>query len=367
MLGKGEEMQTIFSHVVQKRLSRANEDVATDALAFVLHSSESARNGMMKLLRGIAPDMPALRFRTQQTKDGIRPDMLGYDEVGPRVFVENKFWAGLTDNQPEFYLRGLAKGPQPTILLVVVPEAREQTLWGELERRLRKDGIPATNREPAACIVHSVTTEIEASCPILALTSWTKLLSMLELEVADDPSARSDLLQLRALCEAADNDAFVPISSAQITDQRNPAFILQLNSIWQAAVDIVANRHVLSLKGTNPQASAERIGRYAYFGSERRAAFWIGTHFDLWKEHGRTPLWGVFSPSNLGRAQEVRTLLEPWAAQQGVFTASQGDNFVVALDIACGEEKDVVVNSLVQRLNEIAGILSVLAPIQWGT
>ena len=200
-----------------------------------------------------------------------------------------------------------------------------------------------------------------------ALTSWTKLLSVLELEVAEDPFVRSDLLQLRALCEAADNDAFVPISSAQVTDQRNPAFILQLNSIWQAAVDVSVRDDVLNLKGTNPQASAERIGRYAYFGRERRAALWIGTHFDLWKEHGRTPLWAVFSPSNLGAALEVRTLLEPWAAQQGVLTASQGDNFVVALDIACGEEKDVVVNSLVHRLKEIAGILSVLAPIQWGT
>jgi hypothetical protein len=35
------------------------------------------------------------------------------------------------------------------------------------------------------------------------------LLSALELEIADDPSARSDLLQLRALCKAADSDAFI--------------------------------------------------------------------------------------------------------------------------------------------------------------
>ena len=355
-------MQTVFSYIVQKSFSLKNEDVATDALAFILRSSESARNGMMKLLRGVAPDMPALRFRTQQTAGSIRPDMWGYDEVGPRVFVENKFWAGLTDNQPEFYLRRLAKCSQPTILLVVVPDAREQTLWGVLERRLRKAEISAITREHVAGIVHSIATEIEASRPILALTSWTKLLSILELEVAEDPSARSDLLQLRALCEAADNDAFVPISSAQITDQRNPAFILQLNSIWQAAVDVSVRDDVLNLKGTNPQASAERIGRYAYFGSERRAGFWLGTHFDLWKEHGRTPLWAVFSPSQFGRASEVRTLLEPWAAQQGVLTAAQGDNFVVALDVACGEEKDAVVSSLVHRLKEIASVLSILAP-----
>lgn len=122
-------MKTVFSHIIQKRFSQVNEDVATDALAFVLHSSESTRNGMMKLLRGIAPDMPGLRFRTQQTEGSIRPDMWGYDGNEPRVFVENKFWAGLTDSQPISYLRQLADYSQPAILLVVVPDAREQTMW----------------------------------------------------------------------------------------------------------------------------------------------------------------------------------------------------------------------------------------------
>ena len=129
-------MQTVFSHIVQKRFSQVNEDVATDALAFILHSSESARNGMIRLLRGIIPNMPSLRFRTQQsaqqTEGSIRPDMWGYDEAEPRVFVENKFWAGLTDNQPVAYLRKLAEYTQPTVLLVVVPDAREQTMRREL-------------------------------------------------------------------------------------------------------------------------------------------------------------------------------------------------------------------------------------------
>ncbi len=207
-------MQTVFSHIVQKRFSRVNEDVATDALAFVLHSSESARNGMMRFLRGSAPNLPSLRFRTQQTEGSIRPDMWGYDEAEPRVFVENKFWAGLTDNQPVSYLKQLAGYTQPTILLVVVPDAREQTMRRELSRRLQDGGISTTDRDTTSdSIVNSITTEIG---PILAITSWTRLLSVLELEVANDPSARSDLLQLRALCEAADSDAFIPILSVEV-------------------------------------------------------------------------------------------------------------------------------------------------------
>jgi len=54
-------MNTVFSHIVQKRLSHETEDVATEALAFIMRSSESARLAMLQLLRGIEPDVPSLR------------------------------------------------------------------------------------------------------------------------------------------------------------------------------------------------------------------------------------------------------------------------------------------------------------------
>jgi hypothetical protein len=87
---------------------------------------------------------------------------------------------------------------------------------------------------------------------------------------------------------------------------------------------------------------------------------WLGIHFGLWKKHGGTPLWLVFSPTEFGRALEVRALLEPWAAKEGVFTTFQNDEFAVAVDIVCGEDKDQVVRSVVDRLKEIADVLYVL-------
>lgn len=56
-------MQTVFSHIIQKRFSQVNEDVATDALAYILGSSESARNGMMKLLRSIVSRSPGIAIQ----------------------------------------------------------------------------------------------------------------------------------------------------------------------------------------------------------------------------------------------------------------------------------------------------------------
>ncbi len=52
------------------------------------------------MLACCATDLPELTFKTQQTEGSIRPDMWGFAGNEPCVYIENKFWAGLTDNQP---------------------------------------------------------------------------------------------------------------------------------------------------------------------------------------------------------------------------------------------------------------------------
>jgi len=352
-------MQTVFSHIVNKELSRQHENIATESLAYIVRYSTSARSGLTKLVGGVVPDLPDLRFQTQETAgDNCRPDMWGYDRAEPRVFIESKFWAALTDKQPVVYLNQLATHTQPTALLVVVPDGREGTLWRELRRRLAEAKIKASELHHGADIVCAVVTD---RGPILALTNWTKLLSALEREARDDQRALSDLLQLRALCAAADAD--IPISSADVMDQRTPALILQLGSIVQAAVDQAVGRGTLYVKKWKAQADWERMGRYATFTDEHGAGVWLGVDFDLWKAHGESPLWAVFSTTDWGRAREVRPLLEPWAIEKGLREVTlDDDSFAVALDIPFGQERDQVVRWITDRLNEMEAALSNLRP-----
>ena len=303
--------------------------------------------------------MPVLQFRTQQTEGSIRPDMWGFDGAEPRVFIENKFWAGLTDNQPVSYLRQLAEYAQPTVLLVIVPTAREQTVWRELNRRLDASNISISNKDISAGIVHSCTTEIG---PIMALTSWTRLLSTLEIQVADDQGARSDLLQLRALCEAADSQAFLPISSEEVSDQRTPQFILQLGSIIQASTELAITDGSVNVKKLLPQASWDRIGRYLRFTDDSDVGAWFGIRFDLWRQHGETPLWLVFSPGVFGHALEVRAVLEPWAAKEGILSVFENGDVLIAINLMNGEEKDQVVRAIADRFKNINDALSKLSP-----
>jgi hypothetical protein len=354
-------MRTVFSHIVQMRLSQESENVATEALTFILQSSKAAQAGMMKLLRGIVPELPSLWFRAQQMEGNTRPDMWGLDETAAaHVFVENKFWAGLTDNQPVSYLRKLADRPHSGLLLVVVPAAREKAVWRELTKRLAESEISAEMRPSSQGSNFVVKTGVGA---IMALSTWTKLLAFLEAETAEDLAARNDIAQLRALCEEADSGAFSPFSRNEMSDQRAPALLLQLSGLVQDVSALAFEEGVLFKGCLMPQAAWERIGRYANILSEERCGVWLGIHLRLWKEHGQSPFWMVFSASDWGRAHEVRIFVEPWAAQKGVFVATQpDDSFAVAIDIPCGEEKTSVVRGIVDQFAEIGKALAPLSP-----
>ena len=348
-------MNTVFSHIVQKRLSQEGEDVATEALAFIVHSSEAARKGVMKILRGIEPDLPDLRFRTQQTEGSVRPDMRGLDGDTPRVLIENKFWAGLTESQPLAYLRQLDTYPKPAVLLVVAPTARQETMRRELLRRLGEAKVSTSDGEPSAGVYRMAVTDLGS---VLALTSWASLLSVIEAELTDEPRSMNDLAQLRALCDAEDRQASLPLSCTDMTNQRIPALVLQLNLIIQRAVDLGVSKGVLSITSLRPTSSWERIGRYISFPTASGVGAWIGTDFRLWRRYGGTPLWLVFPLSDFGRALEVRGFLEPWADREGVTSAMDNDQFVVGIDLVTGEEMDQVVKSAVDRLQSIAAELS---------
>jgi hypothetical protein len=354
-------MNTLFSHIVQKRLSQEYENIATEGLAFILHSSESARSGLVKLLRRIAPDLPSLQFRTQQTDDNARADMWGFNGSVPRVYIENKFWAGLTDHQPVHYLKLLAKQIQPTVLLVVVPSGREETMWRELRRRIIKDAkVSIQSQDTTAGGVRSIAV---ARGRILALTSWGRLLSAIEAELKDEPQVRNNLLQLGGLCEVADNTTFRPICRKELTDQRTPAFVLQLNSIREGAVEKAITAGALSLRNLNRQSSWKRFGRYVRFPSASDVNAWLGTEFTLWKDYGSTPLWLVFLDDGWSRGSDVRVVLEPWASRNHISAVWRENDdgayeFAIGIVLATGEEEEAVIASVSQQLGTIAKALS---------
>jgi hypothetical protein len=120
----------LFGHLAA-RFSTHPENLATEALVFIVNRSPAMREVLRRLVGRTGIELPSLaRFRSQASDDqGNIPDLVGLDATGAeRLFVENKFWAGLTENQPAGYLERLpAEGS--AVLVFVVPSKRLPIAW----------------------------------------------------------------------------------------------------------------------------------------------------------------------------------------------------------------------------------------------
>jgi len=354
-------MKSVLSHIVSQRLSQEYENIATDALAFILKRNGSAREGFMNVLREVLPELPDLHFRTQHSTDGSRPDMWGFDGGDPRVFVENKFWAWLTPNQPVTYLEHLSDCGQPSLLLFVAPKARLETVWLELLKRVATAELPV--EDPISSkngLIRSVRT---GSGRMMALISWQTVLSYVGDQLEEGTPAHGDLEQLRALCGTADVQAFKPFASEELTDQRLPAFILQMKDLLDDIENSAEREGLLSFEGVRPSNNWNRLGRYVKFPTtpEPFGAF-FGLYFALWRDHGTSPLWIRFPASSWGRSLEAEQRLADWCRDNHLPGVDDGDAFAVPLPLPVGQEKASVVLDVVDQLRNILGHLRAVEP-----
>src|SRR4051812_11464475 len=122
-------MDTLLAHLAFRRLTSQTEDLATEALAYLLSQSESARGAVKRHVERFGGNLPdQLVYVTQSVGEHEeRPDLVGQTRDGVELLLlEAKFWASLTENQPVTYLKRLPPGG---ILLFVVPEARIPSTW----------------------------------------------------------------------------------------------------------------------------------------------------------------------------------------------------------------------------------------------
>ena len=102
---------TLFGHLAL-RFSSHPENLATEALLYLLNNSRDANGLFSGYLSGCGQDFPPVtRFSSQvSSDDNTVPDLVATDIAGNKIFiVENKFWAELTPNQSVGYLPLLSK------------------------------------------------------------------------------------------------------------------------------------------------------------------------------------------------------------------------------------------------------------------
>jgi len=278
------------------RFTNRTEDVAVEALGFILARSAAARNALRDILETGDRNIGELtRAKTQVSgEDGARPDLVLMGADGAeRVLVEAKFWASLTSNQPDAYIARLPHDENTSVLLFIAPEARLESLWTELSRVKQLDA--RAERVQRNDFTKSI--PLEGGRRYLQITSWRMLLDrMASYCTASGDSIESDIRQLTALCERQDQEAFLPIDPGEFAPQL-PRRVLQLNQLVDDAVGRGRKQGFIDTKGLIATSKPHGYGRYLYLGSknaEQWAAAWFGVNCTLWARFQDTPLWLTF-------------------------------------------------------------------------
>ena len=347
---------SILSYLADKqRFTNGTEDIATEVLGYILSRSHACREALRETTRGGGADVGQLvQVNTQVTDDeGARPDLVACDEGGSkRVLIEAKFWAGLTKNQPNTYLERLLNDGKPAVLLFVAPRARMETLWPEIRREASKRF--SLGEDTGTEDVKSAT--VDGSERRLMLTSWRTLLldkMKKQAETHGESSAERDILQLNALCEREDSEAFLPLRPEELGPEF-PRRMLNLSDLVDKATTLACEAGFANTTGLQRKPQFYGYGRDVRLGKDkfkkqvdRYAVAWFGVHYYLWAHHRETPLWLVFEDTGTISVDEVRQR-----------TGMMVDNLdSIPIYLPTGVEGEVL-DSVVNQLREIAAKIS---------
>ena len=256
-----EEQGALFGHLVS-RFSTHPENLATEALAFIVNRSATMREELKNLFGRTGIELPPLaRFRSQASDEqGNIPDLVGLDTMGAeRLFIENKFWAGLTENQPAGYLTRLpAMGGG--LLVFVVPSRRLTIVWTELTHSAMNRGTHLPNPEQlAGDLLFTRLTPLTA----LAVTTWSAVLNSLEsvARASGEISSAADIAQLRSLCDVMDTDAFLPVRVEELTNLEVPRRLIGLVNLIPDLSEQAVAMGIADRKGLVPTHGWYSAGR----------------------------------------------------------------------------------------------------------
>ena len=345
---------SVLAHVVLGG-SLPSEPAATKALAFILNSYPDIARAFIGLLRVAKVEFEPGRIKAELRHEDGQPDLTIYDSNGDvRSFVENKFWAGLTEAQPVSYLNDLPNDP-PSSLVFIVPEQRLSTVWNELKVRCdqaKLDWIDAPSRGPV--------TWARVGGQTMLITSWKHVLDVL-LDAArfgGHEGTSHDILQLQGLTSRMDLEAFLPLRPDEVTDQETALRMMNYSGLIEEITQKLKDRRIAdttSLKTSHGYYTAGRYLRvYGKFG------LWLGIELEVWRDAGITPLWWYSGePEFYGVAGHLETVLEHFDDVQHY---EEDRQLYIPVRLKTGVERDRVVADAVAQMIQIADKLLEVFP-----
>ena len=264
----------------------SQEDVATSSLCYIVSSNEHINRAFTSHIGKILDIELSETYQYQCQKVGDnkeRPDMAGFDPNGDeKILCESKFYAALTINQPNTYLKRLIN-EHGRGLLFICPEVRRQGLWNEI--------LEIASKEFHTTSINGFCVEIDQSVR-LGITTWKSVLNDLEqMALTNAVNYVSDIKQLQGYCEQLDREAFIPFKEEDFgMDMAMKAE--RPYRLLDALVEALRNEpgHQISLKRLKATPIWSGYRRYMYIDG-----FGVNVEYDTkkWRnsETPITPYW----------------------------------------------------------------------------
>ena len=341
---------SVFAHVVSR--GQSPEPAATQALAYILGKQE-ALVAFVQVLAFTGVSFEPRRAEAEVAAGDGRPDLSVYDGDGVRrMLVENKFWAGLTDAQPTEYLGELSQDETVSSALVfIVPTVRIPSVWGELVRRCAESRLRLVEEVAGNATVWGKL----AGGRVVAVVSWERILDGLEAV----RTVRSDVRQLRALTDAMDAEAFLPIRPEELTTVDLARRLVNFADLVEPIVEELKRRGVADTVGLRPSHGYHSAGRYLHIHvRDQRVGLWLGVDMDLWRDAGTTPLWWVMGNSEWNGVEAV------WDELDGMFNdiRVRGGSKCLPIRLKTGVERDAVIADAADQMEKVAGRIVAALP-----
>ncbi len=332
---------TLLSFVAQRH-TIGLEDVATDALSFILSRSASARQALAGFLADGYDPLPIAKVQTWMTDaHGAIPDLACLDDNDNTVaLIESKFWAPLTPHQPVTYWEELPTNAR-SVLLFLAPDYRvdQGTLWDELESKLRDAGHELGPDNSKNGLITALSKDGQRR---LMLTTWQQLLECMAHKAKEDGDSRAcfEIAELQGLAASA-------IKGDRPTRDEN------LKRLIAEAIKQAEHLGWADTKGLSVGQGHNYYGRYLYIAG---VFAWLGIHYRFLKQMPGKPLWLFFGDDTADAAVKFEKVFGRLKdlAETGI---ESGGGLYLPIAMPAGADRAQTLDAIVSQLGRIADLI----------
>ena len=339
---------TLLSFIAQRH-TYGLEDVATDALAFILSRSTPAKEALSEFLGDEHGPLPIAKAQPWAIDEhGAVPDLACLDEDGNLVvLIESKFWAPLTYHQPVTYWQGLP-ADQRAVLLFLAPDHRvnQGALWDELEVRLRDAGHELSHAHRDRGLINATSKDDQRR---LMMTTWHLLLDKMARRAREDGDTQAcfEIAELQGLAASA-------IEGDKPTRDEN------LKQLITESVKRVEQSKWADTHGLSSGRGIDYYGRYLRLGG---AFAWLGIDYKAVRQMPEKPLWlsfyGGYEVDVVVNVEEVRNRLKG-LTETGLEWRS-GEVYLPIV-LPPGADRDKTLDDIVTQLEHVAELIDSNGP-----